>query len=299
MPTRLPGWQPLLVAAISSTATATGSDLAAIEAVETKQAAAWNAHDAAAYADLFTPDGDAVNVIGWWWKGREEIRLKLTDAFASVFKNSRLTIAQVDARKLSPDIAVAHVQWTLTGALAPPGEPAPPQTGIQLQVLVRGADGWRIASVQNTNSRPERSFPKSDGPPVTEPGTRNQPVADYRSLSVQEFASDGVRLAAASAKVSITGAYLLQDKQDMLYPDVQAIIRMKYGQNAQAPPAIPLLVHEASAHFRRRVLACQTDPSASQVGCAVKIRGKATLCPASDRSGESPGMPCISVEDGK
>src|SRR5690348_3377827 len=75
-------WQLLLLVAISSTAAAASSDQAAIEAVESKQAAAWNAHDAAAYADLFTPDGDVVNVIGWWWKGREEIRRKLTDAFA-------------------------------------------------------------------------------------------------------------------------------------------------------------------------------------------------------------------------
>src|SRR5690242_16341359 len=98
MPTRFSSWQPLLLSVISSAAAAAGSDQVAIEAVEAKQAAAWNAHDASAYADLFTPDGDAINVLGWWWKGREEIRHKLTDAFASVFKDSRLTIAEVDVR---------------------------------------------------------------------------------------------------------------------------------------------------------------------------------------------------------
>src|SRR5581483_10887670 len=124
MPTRSGSWQPLLLAAISTAAAGISSDQAAIEAIEAKQASAWNAHDAAAYADLFTPDGDVVNVIGWWWKGREEIRHKLTDAFKFVFKDSRLTITEVDVRKLSADVAVAHFRWAMTGALAPPGEPA-------------------------------------------------------------------------------------------------------------------------------------------------------------------------------
>jgi uncharacterized protein (TIGR02246 family) len=320
-----------LFASISSTTAAAGSDQAAIEAVEARQAAAWNAHDAAAYADLFTPDGDVVNVIGWWWKGREEIRRKLTDAFASVFKDSRLAIAEVAVRKLSPDIALAHVRWTMTGALAPPGEPMPPQAGMQLQVLVRGEDGWRIASFQNTSSRPERPFAKpgaqqagtqqaaaqppsepqaveqrspalqASGQPAAEPATANQSVADYQSLTVQQFSAEGVKLAGAHAKVSITGAYILQDGRDTLYPDVQAIIKMKYSHSPNAPvqPTVPLLVNEASAHFRRMALACQTDPSASKVGCTIKIRGKAMLCPVPDASGESREVPCISVEDGK
>jgi uncharacterized protein (TIGR02246 family) len=289
----------LLLAAISSTAAAASSDQAAIEAVESKQAAAWNAHDAAAYADLFTPDGDVVNVVGWWWKGREEIRSKLTDAFALVFKDSRLTITDVQVRKLSSDVAVAHVRWTMTGALPPPGEPAPPQGGIQLQVLVRSEDGWRIASFQNTNSRAERPFPKAGELQPAAPAARSQPVGAYQSLSVQDFATDGVKLAAASAKVSMTGAYILQGDRGMLYADVQAIIKMRYGPKAGIQPSVPLLTNAASDQFRRRVLACQTDPSASEVGCTVKIRGRATLCTVTIASGDTREAPCVNVEDGK
>jgi uncharacterized protein (TIGR02246 family) len=290
----------LLLAAISSTAAAAAaSDQAAIEALESKQAAAWNAHDAAAYADLFTPDGDVVNVIGWWWKGRDEIRSKLTDAFAFVFKDSRLTIADVRVRKLSADIAVAHVRWTMTGALSPPGEPAPPHEGIQLQVLVRSEDGWRIASFQNTNSRPERPFPKAIEQRPAEPAPRSQPAADYQLLSVEDFATDGVKLAGAGAKVSMPGAYILQGNREMLYADVQAIIRMRYAPKAGIQPTVPLLTHDASDQFRRRVLACQTDPSASKVGCTVKIRGIATLCTVTIASGDTREVPCINVEDGK
>src|SRR5206468_9697727 len=92
------------------------ADEAAIRKLETQQEEAWNRHDAKAYADLFTNDGDCVNIVGWWWKGRAEIEKKLTDAYAFVFAQSVLKIADVDVRFLNPDLAVVHVRWTMTGA---------------------------------------------------------------------------------------------------------------------------------------------------------------------------------------
>ena len=59
---------------------AQSADEAAIRQVEAQQAEAWNQHDAHAYASLFTEDGDMVNVVGWWWKGRSEIERQLTEA---------------------------------------------------------------------------------------------------------------------------------------------------------------------------------------------------------------------------
>src|SRR5258705_4139629 len=92
---------------------------------ELQQVAAWNRHNAVAYANLFTEDGDVVNVVGWWWKGRREIESKLTAAFAFAFKQSTLTITEVQARFVKPDIAIAHVRWTMEGARTPPGIPEP------------------------------------------------------------------------------------------------------------------------------------------------------------------------------
>ena len=139
--------------------------VAEIRAVQERQAAAWNAHDAKAYAALFTQDGVVVNVLGWKWQGRTEIESKLTAAFAWVFRDSMLKIEDVDVRVLGPTIAYAYVRWTMTGAKAPPGAPAPPGEGIQLQVL-RKKDGiWLISAFQNTNSVPEKPFP---GPPPKE-----------------------------------------------------------------------------------------------------------------------------------
>ncbi len=144
---------------------AQADDVNAIRALQEQQASAWNKHDAAAYAALFTDDADLVNVLGWWWKGRAEIERKLVDAFAYVFAESRLSITEVEVRYLGPDHAVAHVRWTMDGAKAPPGAPAPPREGIQIQVLHKTPDGWRIVSFQNTNSVPETVFPHASPSP--------------------------------------------------------------------------------------------------------------------------------------
>jgi uncharacterized protein (TIGR02246 family) len=135
------------------------ADEAAIRALEARQPEAWNKRDAKAYANLFTENGDCVNIVGWWWKGRAEIERKLTDAYVYVFKESTLTIKDMDIRFLTSDVAVAHVHWTLTGARTPSGLPVP-QQGIQTHVLQKQNGQWLIAAFQNTLAVPEMPFPK-------------------------------------------------------------------------------------------------------------------------------------------
>jgi uncharacterized protein (TIGR02246 family) len=147
-------------------------DEAEIRNVEKRQQEAWNAHDAKAYANLFAEDGEVVNVVGWWWKGRAEIEKKLTDAYVFVFRESVLTLGEVEVKFLTAEIAVAHVKWTMTGARTPKGLPEP-QQGIQIQVLQKQAGKWLLTSFQNTNSIPERPFPK--GPPGPEPAPSAKP----------------------------------------------------------------------------------------------------------------------------
>ena len=155
----------LLAAGFSIPAGAQQQDEAAIRQVQALQAAAWNQHDARAYANLFAEDGDAVNVVGWWWRGRPEIERKIREGFDFAFAQSTLTITDVDVRFLSPSMAVAHVRWTMVGAKTPPNMPEP-REGIQLQILTKQASGWLIASFQNTTSATVASLPKGL-PPTT------------------------------------------------------------------------------------------------------------------------------------
>ena len=133
-------------------------DEAEIRDLQARQQQAWNRHDAKAYAALFTEDGDVVNVVGWWWKGRSEIETQLTAAYAVVFRDSTLRIDDVQVRLLARDVAVAHVRWSMEGAKTPPGIPEP-RRGIQIQVLQKRDRVWRIAAFQNTSSLPQTPFP--------------------------------------------------------------------------------------------------------------------------------------------
>ena len=155
----------LVTVSAVSIAAADASDVDAIRQVQQRQADAWNQHDAAAYSALFTADGDVVNILGWWWQGRTAIESKLTNAFAWVFRDSKMAIVDVHVRMLTATLAIAHVQWRMEGAKAPPGAAEPPRQGIQLQVLRKVRDHWLIESIQNTNAFPELPFPL--GPPPT------------------------------------------------------------------------------------------------------------------------------------
>ena len=156
---------PAVLLTMAASAHASAADVASpsaeasIRSLEQAQAAAWNAHDIAGYSALFSEKSDVVNVLGWWWKSRAELNAKLGAAHRSVFRDSQMTIQDVQIRFISPAVAIAHVRWTMTGARSPTGVAGlAPQAGIQTQVLEKVRGRWLITEFQNTNSVPEVGF---------------------------------------------------------------------------------------------------------------------------------------------
>src|SRR5579885_1482156 len=111
----------------------------------------WNRHDMNAFAELFAPDAEFVNVVGLWWKGRDEIKKAHEFTHATMFKNSRLTITDVFVRFPVASIAIVRSRWVLEGHVSPEGAPLPPRTGILLSVLARSSGVWSIIDAQNTD----------------------------------------------------------------------------------------------------------------------------------------------------
>ncbi len=124
---------------------------AAVTALVHAFADCWNRHDMEAFAGLFAPDAEFVNVVGLWWKGRAEIRRAHELTHATLFKKSRLTIIEVSVRFPAPAVAIARCRWRLEGHVSPEGAPLPTRRGILVHVLAESSEGWRIIDSQNTD----------------------------------------------------------------------------------------------------------------------------------------------------
>jgi hypothetical protein len=137
------------------------------------------------------------------------------------------------------------------------------------------------------------------GQPAPKPDEPLPPPSEYQTVSVRDFAAAGPKLAAENAKVTLSGLYILQDNRGLLYADRQAVVMARYHPEGPPQPNVSLLVDAASRQLRQRLLACQTDLSAAQVGCAIKIRGQVKTCPTLDASGVTHEQPCVNAEDGR
>src|SRR5690349_5901392 len=87
----------------------------------------WNRHDMAQFALLFAPDADFVNVVGMWWKNREEIEKAHAYSHSTFFKNSRLSGEIAGLKFLRSDLATVHVLWELVGQIEPDGSIGQPR----------------------------------------------------------------------------------------------------------------------------------------------------------------------------
>lgn len=110
-------------------------------------------------ASCLLPTLTFVNVGGAFWKGRQEIQTRhawshgaipktagYNAVYYGIFQHSTMVFKRIDVRFLRQDVALAHVAWQLSGD----ARTTSLRHGMLLFVLIRGADGWQIATAQNT-----------------------------------------------------------------------------------------------------------------------------------------------------
>lgn len=148
----------LFLAALPATARAqTGggpADMQAIRGIEAQWQASWNRHDIAAMVRLGSPDADWVNLAGQWFAGRNAFAKSLESLHSGKVKESVWHTEQVQARFLSPSIAVVHVYFSTSGERNPDGSPRPPRRGIFTRVEVKRGGKWLIVASQATSIVP-------------------------------------------------------------------------------------------------------------------------------------------------
>jgi uncharacterized protein (TIGR02246 family) len=128
-----------------------------VEAVLAALQDSWNRHDMVTFAAQFTQDADFVNVLGMHLGGRPAIEAQHIAIHKTVFRNSQLRTLGQSVRLLGPQVAVAHLDWEMTGHESPAVEgwklPAV-RKGVLTAVLVAESDNWRITALHNTDTVP-------------------------------------------------------------------------------------------------------------------------------------------------
>jgi uncharacterized protein (TIGR02246 family) len=108
---------------------------------------AWNAADGAAFGAPFTDDADFVAIRGDHHRTRAAIAAGHQQIFDTIYRGSTLRYTLTQARPLAEDVILVHASQSMD---APPGPLAGAQGATATLVLVRTADGWKIAAFHNT-----------------------------------------------------------------------------------------------------------------------------------------------------
>ena len=131
-----------------------------IRALIATQAAAWNRHDANAWASPFQPAAEFINILGTPFSGKAAIEQITTRIFGSIFKESHDSVTVRKIVFVTPELAIVHYEHAVSGYTAlPPGIQASETSAdgkgvlrtLMVYVLQRGADAkWTIVNGQNT-----------------------------------------------------------------------------------------------------------------------------------------------------
>jgi uncharacterized protein (TIGR02246 family) len=127
-------------------------DESAVRNVLAEYAVAWNRHDMAAFGRLFTENCDYVNIAGVHWKGVQEIVQRQAELFQNRLKTAVRTLTGVEVRFSTPDVALVHATWDVTGRSRPTGETVPALKEITTMTMVKTNGKWLITAFQNTES---------------------------------------------------------------------------------------------------------------------------------------------------
>jgi uncharacterized protein (TIGR02246 family) len=104
---------------------------------------------------LFADDVVFIKVVGMKHKGLAAVELEFQWLHGGMMRNTHCRMLERDIRILAPGVAVAHVNWEMTGAESLHGwTPSEVRRGEITDVLVETRQGWRVTTFQNTEVVP-------------------------------------------------------------------------------------------------------------------------------------------------
>ncbi|TDD86531.1 SgcJ/EcaC family oxidoreductase [Actinomadura darangshiensis] len=132
---------------MTTSTSSSSTEQAALAAVPARVVEAWAAHDAGAFAEVFTEDGTMI-LPGVFREGRAEIAGFMAAAFENDLKGTQVTGTPLHVRLLSDTVGLLITH----GGVLAPGETEPSdERAIRASWLLVKQEGmWRLAAYQNT-----------------------------------------------------------------------------------------------------------------------------------------------------
>jgi uncharacterized protein (TIGR02246 family) len=144
----------LFMAAPALVRAQTKTDLNTVHKIPQDFCDAWAKHDGHALAQIMADDVDFVTVGATLIHGRSDFESYHTRLLSGRFKDSTITLLQVEARFLRPDVAIVHWTWKIAGDKNPDGSLRNPRYGLMTMIAERRGSAWLVAGSQNGNSLP-------------------------------------------------------------------------------------------------------------------------------------------------
>ena len=142
-------------------------DTIAIQNIIQEETASWNMGDAKDYSKHFAKDGTFTNILGLFFTGNEEFKLRHEQIFSGIFKGTELTQIIVSLRFVQPDVAILET-LTLINGFSKDGPPKGTYLDEKgrlrtrlLQVMVKEGNEWKIAVYHNVDIKPGIPVPET------------------------------------------------------------------------------------------------------------------------------------------
>lgn len=115
----------------------------------------WNTHDFKNMDSYMTEDVEWINIVGMWWKGREEVKAAHQGNFSAFFKNVPFTQKSLKTRFITKDVAVSTLVSSVGEFFPPDGidhgnNKMPASDDILTLVFIKKNGKWLLTSGQNT-----------------------------------------------------------------------------------------------------------------------------------------------------
>jgi uncharacterized protein (TIGR02246 family) len=146
------GYPPALYYGGYYSATNYENDESVVRNVLAEYTVSWNRHDTAALGRLFTENCDYVNMAGAHWRGVQEIVQRHAELFQNRLKTAVRKLTGAEVSFSTPDVALVHATWDVTGWSSPTGEAAPVLKEITTIKMVKTNGKWLITDFQDTES---------------------------------------------------------------------------------------------------------------------------------------------------